>query len=151
MVTPADAKAKATATYNSAADSYDDPANTFWERFGRSTIERLRLPPGARVLDVCCGSGASALPAAAMVGPTGSVLGVDVAERLLELARAKAAARGLANAQFRFGDMLDLRLPESHFDAVVCVFGIFFVPDMAAAVRSLWKVVRPGGRLAITT
>ena len=151
MTTRDEARAKAAATYNAAADRYDDPANEFWARFGRATVERLRLAPGSRVLDVCCGSGASALPAAAMVGPMGSVLGIDVAEKLLELARAKAAARGLANAEFRFGDMLDLRLPESHFDAVVCVFGIFFVPDMAAAVRSLWKVVRPGGRLAITT
>jgi SAM-dependent methyltransferase len=47
--------------------------------------------------------------------------------------------------------MLDLRLPAAHFDAVVCVFGIFFVPDMAAAVRSLWHVLRPGGKLAVTT
>jgi SAM-dependent methyltransferase len=47
--------------------------------------------------------------------------------------------------------MLDLRLPASQFSAVVCVFGIFFVPDMAAAVRALWQVVSPGGRLAITT
>jgi ubiquinone/menaquinone biosynthesis C-methylase UbiE len=103
------------------------------------------------VLDVCCGSGASAIPAAEAVGPAGSVLGLDLAERLLELARTKAAARGLGNARFRQGDLLDLRLPAGHFDAVVCVFGIFFVPDMPAAVRALWHVLRPGGTLAITT
>jgi ubiquinone/menaquinone biosynthesis C-methylase UbiE len=151
MTTPDEAKAKAAATYNSAADFYDDPANSFWERFGRATVERLQLPSGARVLDVCCGSGASAIPAAEKVGPTGSVLGVDLAENLLERARSKARERGLKNVEFRIGDMLDLRLPNSEFDAVVCVFGIFFVPDMAAAVRELWRVVRPGGKLAITT
>jgi ubiquinone/menaquinone biosynthesis C-methylase UbiE len=64
MVTAADTKDKATATYNAAADFYDDPRNSFWDRFGRRTIERLDLQPGARVLDVCCGSGASALRAA---------------------------------------------------------------------------------------
>jgi len=63
----------------------------------------------------------------------------------------KASDRGLQNIEFRAGDMLDLRLPESEFDAVVCVFGIFFVPDMPAGVRALWHVVRPGGQLAITT
>jgi ubiquinone/menaquinone biosynthesis C-methylase UbiE len=151
MTTLDDAKARAARTYNAAADAYDDPANGFWGRFGRATVERLRLAPGSRVLDVCCGSGASALPAAEIVGPKGSVLGIDLAERMLGLARAKAAARGLRNAEFRVGDMLDLRLPESHFDAVVCVFGIFFVPDIAAGVRALWRVVRPGGKLAITT
>ena len=47
--------------------------------------------------------------------------------------------------------MLELPFPDAQFDAVVCVFGVFFVPDIAAALRSLWRVVRPGGRLAITT
>jgi len=151
MASPEESKAKAAATYNSAADAYDDPANTFWDRFGRRTIERLHLRPGSRVLDVCCGSGASAIPAAEAVGPGGSVLGLDLATNLLALARRKAAERRLANAEFRVGDLLDLRLPDAEFDAVVCVFGIFFVPDMAAAARELWRVVRPGGRLAITT
>jgi SAM-dependent methyltransferase len=143
MGTPDDAKAKAAATYNAAADFYDDPANSFWDRFGRKTIERLRLPLGARVLDACCGAGASALPAAETVGPQGFVLGIDLAENLLTLARAKASARGLKNIEFRVADVLDLGLLESQFDAVVCVFGIFFIPDMPAAVRALWRVVRP--------
>lgn len=151
MPTPDDAKAKAAAAYNSAADFYDDPANSFWERFGRKTIERLHLQPGARVLDVCCGSGASAIPAAEKVGPEGFVLGIDLAEKLLELGRKKARARGLQNIEFRAGDMLELGLPDPKFDAVVCVFGIFFVPDMQAAVRALWQAVRPCGQLAITT
>lgn len=151
MGTPDEAKSKAAATYDAAADAYDDPANTFWERFGRRTVERIGFRPGARVLDVCCGSGASALPAAAIVGANGSVLGIDLAENLLALARRKARARGLANAAFRKGDALELPVEDASFDAVVCVFGIFFVPDMTAAVRSLWRAVRPGGKLAITT
>lgn len=137
MGTPEDAKKKALATYNAAADSYDDPANVFWEHYGRRTVERLDLPFGARVLDVCCGSGASAIPAAENVGPDGSVLGVDLAENLLALARRKAKERGLKNVDFRSADMLDLGLPEASFDAVICVFGIFFVPDMKSAVREL--------------
>jgi ubiquinone/menaquinone biosynthesis C-methylase UbiE len=147
---PIDPKATAAATYDAAADFYDHPTNS-WDRFGRRTIERLRLAPGARVLDVCCGSGASAIAAAEMVGPKGLVLGVDLAEKLLALGRAKARARGLQNVDFRLGDLLDLGMPDAQFDAVVCVFGIFFVPDMSVAVRELWRAVRPGGKLAITT
>ena len=142
---------KAATTYNAASDTYDHTANSFWDRFGQRTIDRLRLPTGARVLDVCCGSGASAIPAAKEVGPAGRVVGVDLAENLLELARAKARAHGLENTEFRVGDMLDLGLRNAEFDVVVCVFGIFFVPDMPAAVRTLWRLVRPGGQLAITT
>ena len=146
-----DAKAKAAATYNAAADRYDDPLNSFWARFGHCTINRLNLQPGQRLLDVCCGSGASAIPAAEKVGPDGFVLGIDLSEKLLALARAKANERRLENIEFRVGDMLDLRLPGLLFDAVVCAFGIFFVPDMVVAVRALWQLVRSNGQLAITT
>src|SRR5215211_8854858 len=107
-----DAKQKAASTYNAASDFYDHPANTFWGRYGRQTVERLRLAPGQRVLDVCCGSGASAIPAAEAVGPTGSVLGVDLAENLFVLAREKANQRGLTNIEFRTGDVLNLGLGE---------------------------------------
>jgi ubiquinone/menaquinone biosynthesis C-methylase UbiE len=151
MTTPEEARARAAATYNAASDRYDDPANTFWDRFGRRTIERLGLARGARVLDVCCGAGASATPAAEVVGPEGAVVGIDLAEHLLALARAKARTRRLENLAFRTGDMLALEFPDASFDAVVCVFGIFFVPDMAAGVRELWRRVRPEGKLAITT
>jgi SAM-dependent methyltransferase len=86
-----------------------------------------------------------------MVGPDGYVIAADLAERLIDLDRAKAKARSLKNTEFRVGDMLALGYPDDSFDAVVCVFGIFFVPDMTEAVRELWRMVKPGGRLAITT
>ncbi|MGZ5055428.1 MAG: class I SAM-dependent methyltransferase [Methylobacter sp.] len=146
-----EAKIKAAAAYNAAADLFDHPANTFWDRFGRNTINHLDLKPGMSVLDVCCGSGASALPAAEQVGPSGRVIGIDLAENLLRLAGAKAQDRNLNNVDFRLGDMLDTGFADAGFDAVVCVFGIFFVPDIPAAIRELWRVLRPGGKLAITT
>jgi ubiquinone/menaquinone biosynthesis C-methylase UbiE len=151
MPTPPDAQARAAATYDAAADHFDHEANSFWDRFGRRTLQHAGVGPGARVLDACCGSGASAIPAAQAVGRTGSVLGVDLSERLLERARTKAAAAGSHHATFRRADVLDLGLPAASFDVVLCVFGIFFVPDMQAAVRELWRLVAPGGRLAITT
>ena len=102
-------------------------------------------------LTCAAAAGASALPAAEMVGPQGFVLGIDLAANLLELARTKAAKRGLMNTQFRVGDLLDMHLSDTQFDAVICVFGIFFIPDMPAAIRALWHAVRPGGKLAVTT
>jgi 2-polyprenyl-3-methyl-5-hydroxy-6-metoxy-1,4-benzoquinol methylase len=145
------AKLRAATTYNAASDHFDDEPLGFWKRYGERTITRLALRPGARVLDVGCGTGASALPAAARVGPTGRVIGIDLAERLLEIARQKAASRNLANVEFRFGDMEQLGYPDQHFDAVVCVFAIFFVPHMAKQVRELWRMVSPNGQIAITT
>jgi ubiquinone/menaquinone biosynthesis C-methylase UbiE len=151
MVVGGTAQSKAAETYNAASDRFDDPALSFWSRFGDRTIERLCLEPGERVLDVCWGSGASALPAAARVAPTGSVIAIDLSERLLDLCRAKAAMRGLQNVEARLGDMEHLDLADESFDAVVCVFGLFFASDMGRAASGLWKLVRPGGRLAITT
>lgn len=145
------AKLDAAATYNAAADHFDDEPLGFWERIGRRTIERLELPSGAVVLDVGCGTGASALRAAEVVGPHGRVIGVDLAGRLLEVARQKAKCRGLTNIDFVTGDMEQLGYPDNHFDAVVSVFSIFFVPDMVREVRELWRMVRPGGLLVITT
>ena len=137
--------------FNGAADFFDHSALSFRDYFGRKAVEKLNIGEGARVLDVCCGTGSSAIPAAELVGPPGIVIGIDLAERLLELAREKASRRGLQNISFRAADMLKLDYPTESFDAVVCVFGIFFVPDMPAAVRQLWRLVRPGGKFAITT
>jgi ubiquinone/menaquinone biosynthesis C-methylase UbiE len=145
------AKAKAAATDNAAADHFDDAPLAFWDRYGRRTVERLELAEGALVLDAGCGSGASALPAAERVGPSGQVIGVDLAEGLLRLAEAKARRADLRNVEFRCGDMGALGFEDGRFDAVVCVFAIFFVPNMEAQVAELWRMVRPGGRLAITT
>jgi SAM-dependent methyltransferase len=100
---------------------------------------------------LCCGHGASAMPAARAVGATGRVLGVDVAEPLLELARARAADEGLANVEFRRGDATCTGMPGGCFDAVICVFGVFFAADMEAFVAEMWRLVRPGGMLAVTT
>ena len=148
---PENAQDRAAFTYNAAADFYDASPLSFWDYFGRRTIELASLPSGSRVLDVCCGTGASALPAAEAVGQTGAVIGVDVAKELLELARAKAIQRRLRNIEFEVGDMLSLRFSVASFDAAVCVFGIFFVPDMSKAVSELWSRIRPGGKLAVTT
>ena len=142
---------RASRTYGAAADHYRRAALSFWDRFGAATVSRLRLAPGGTVLDLCCGAGASAIPAARAVSPGGTVLGIDVAPPLLELARARAADERLANIEFRHGDATRTGLPDGGFDAVVSVFGVFFAPDMAAFVREMWRLTGPRGVLAVTT
>jgi ubiquinone/menaquinone biosynthesis C-methylase UbiE len=151
MQNKAEAMARAEKIFNSAADYFDAPALSFWNRFGQQTINYLDLQPGDRVLDVCCGSGASAIPAAIKVGDSGRVIGADLAESLLELGRAKARQQGLRNIEFLRGDCENLGFPDDSFDAIVCVFGIFFVPDMEGAIRELCRMLKPGGKLAITS
>jgi ubiquinone/menaquinone biosynthesis C-methylase UbiE len=145
------AKEKAATTYDAASDHFDDEPLSFWDLIGKRTVSNLKLQAGAKVLDVGCGTGASALPAAQTVGKNGFVVGVDLASRLLERARTKALAGRLDNVEFRQADMTVLEYPDGSFDAVVSVFSIFFVPDMEGQVRELWRMVRPGGKLAVTT
>jgi ubiquinone/menaquinone biosynthesis C-methylase UbiE len=151
QIDPEARKQRTQAAFNAAAGTFDDPVASFWDVCGRRTVEVAGIHSGHRVLDVCCGTGSSALPAAEAVGDTGSVVGVDFAERLLERGRAKAKARGLGNVEFRSGDLTALDAADESFDGVLCVFGVFYVQDMVGAVRELWRVVRPGGVLAITT
>jgi SAM-dependent methyltransferase len=144
------ARLKAAATYDAAADHFDAPALAFWDRHGRRTVALLGARAGDRVLDVGCGTGASAIPAAVAVGANGHVTGIDIAENMLARARAKAAAQGLNNTTFRLADMSASGLPDAGFDSVISVFSVFFVPDIERQVAELWRMLRPGGRLAVT-
>ena len=141
---------KAAATYDAAADRFDAEPLGFWARHGEWAVRRLKLRPRAWVLDVGCGTGASALPAAAAVGLDGQVIGIDVADKMLAVARVKAAAQGLYNTHFEQADMTAMAYDDETFDAVVSVFSIFFVPDMESQAKALWRLVRPGGQLAVT-
>lgn len=138
------------ATYDAAALDYEEASRDYWQFLSTQTVDRLGLHSGERVLDVACGTGSALLPAARAVGPTGSVVGVDYAEQMLAIARDKVAASGLTNVEIVVGDMTSLDFPFTSFDAVMSVLGLFFVDDMAGAVRSFWGLLRPGGRLAIT-
>lgn len=135
-------------TYTQASDTMD--GLPFWHHYGRLTVERAGVRAGERVLDLCCGTGASALPAARAVGRTGSVLGVDLTPALVAVARANAARQGLAQARFETGDVTALAFPPASFDVVQSVFGIFFLPDMPGMLRRAWDWLGPGGRLATT-
>lgn len=141
-------RSRIVATYTAAADHFD--ALPFWHHFGRRTVEMLQLPAGARVLDLCCGTGASALPAAERVGSTGSVLGVDLTPALVDQARSAAAARGFGQARFEVGDVSTMDVAAGSVEAVVSVFGLFFLDDMAGTLRRAWTWLAPGGQLAVT-
>ena len=144
-------KARIRGAFNLAAAHFDDPELSFWARFGARTVELLDPQPGWRVLDVGCGTGSSALPAARRVGPEGAVVGIDFAEEMVARAKAKAASAGLSNVELQVADMTDLPFDEASFDAAVSVFNIFSVPDMTGQARHLGRFIKPGGKLALTT
>ncbi len=111
--------------------------------------DRAELGPGDVALDACCGTGDMALELARRVGPEGHVIGSDFSERMLDLARQKAAARGAGSVRFEWGDALDLSYDEGTFDAVTVGFGVRNFADVERGVRELARVLKPGGRLVI--
>jgi len=104
--------------------------------------------PGARVLDIGCGAGATTLAMARRVEPDGLALGVDISQPLVAAARARAAAEGLASAAFVQADAQTYAFETEDFDNVVSRFGVMFFDDPEAAFVNIRRGVRPGGRLA---
>ena len=114
--------------------------------FGVAVIDRLELRTGDRVLDIGCGVGATALSMAASVAPA-LVVGVDISEPMLGAARARAAALGCSNVQFRLHDVQDEPLEASSFDVAFSRFGVMFFPEPELAFAHVHHALVDGGRL----
>jgi demethylmenaquinone methyltransferase/2-methoxy-6-polyprenyl-1,4-benzoquinol methylase len=111
----------------------------------RRAADLAELSPGDRALDVATGTGDLALELAARVAPNGEVIGVDFAERMLELARAKAGAR----VRFESGNALALDYPDGAFDAATVGFGARNFSDLERGMSEMARVVRPGGHVVV--
>ncbi|KSB88758.1 SAM-dependent methyltransferase [Caulobacter vibrioides] len=114
--------------------------------YGRAAVEAAAPAAGEQVLDIGCGAGAGSLEIAALVGPSGAVLGVDVSEPLVERARELAAET--ANARFQVADASRALLPVEDFDLLFSRFGVMFFDDPAGAFAHMRRALKPGGRLA---
>ena len=117
-------------------------------RWRARAIDELGLRPGARILDLCTGTGDLAV-AALRAQPAASVIGVDFAGEMLRLASLKMASLGLASVRLVRGDATRIPLGDAACDAATIGFGIRNVVDPGAALGELARVLRPGGRLAI--
>jgi demethylmenaquinone methyltransferase/2-methoxy-6-polyprenyl-1,4-benzoquinol methylase len=118
-------------------------------RWRERAADRAELKPGEAVLDVCCGTGDLAFELARRVSPGGHVVGCDFSEPMLDLAREKAAERGVESVRFEWADALSLPYDDGRFDAVTVGFGVRNFADRDKGLRELARVLKPGGRLVI--
>ncbi len=110
-------------------------------------LDRAALADGMRVIDIGCGTGASALRAAQQVGPKGHVLGVDISEQFLERARNRADQVKLDNLEFRYADAQVAELSSGDVDAMISRFGVMFFTDPGAAFANMARALKPGGQI----
>lgn len=115
----------------------------------RRAADLAELSPGQSALDVATGTGDLAFELAARVGPGGEVVGVDFAEKMLELARAKTAEHPGIRVRFESGNALALPYPDRAFDAATVGFGARNFSDLQRGLSEMARVVRPGGRVVI--
>ena len=114
------------------------------ESLGRQrAIDLAEIEPGMRVIDLACGPGNLTRKLAALAGPGGEVVGVDLAPGMIELARASA----MDNTRFEVMDVEQLAFPDAFFDAAVCGHGLQFAPDLGQALREARRVLKGTGRL----
>jgi SAM-dependent methyltransferase len=104
---------------------------------------------GEAVLDVACGTGVVSVAAARAVGPAGRVLGVDLADAMVQASRQRAQDLGLGQAAFERMDAEQLKLPDAGFDLALCALGLMYLPEPDAALREMHRVLRPGGRAVL--
>ena len=137
-------------TFDLAADGYDGPALGFFESISREVVALLALHPGSRVLDVPCGT-----VRCHQSHPRRTRCGwIRCWNRHPGTDAGTGAIREIGSdpgVQFGLGDLRSLDEAPAGYDVVLCVFGIFFVPNMAEALRGLWNLVAPGGRLVVVT
>ena len=113
-------------------------------------LERLAAQPGQTILELGAGTGETGLLAARLVDPGGRVILTDRSTAMLEAAERRARELGLSNVELRALDMEAIDLPEAAVDGVLCRLALMLVPDTAAALAGIRRVLRPGGRLIAT-
>ncbi|MER6329350.1 methyltransferase domain-containing protein [Streptomyces sp. NPDC001034] len=146
---PSEAKAARAAVFDRSAATYEQVGPRFFGPFGHLLVERARIRPGDRILDVGCGRGHVLFPAAEATGPGGSVVGIDLAPAMVSLT-AEAAA-DLPHVTVALGDAAAPDFPDDEFDLILAGLVIFFLPEPDQALLEYRRLLRPGGRLAFST
>jgi ubiquinone/menaquinone biosynthesis C-methylase UbiE len=133
--------------FDRAAPSYDRVGESYHGYFARRLVERAAMLPGADLVDVACGRGAVLLAAA---GAAGSLSGCDISPVMVDLARADLREAGIDSADLRVMDAERLDYPDAAFDVLTVAFALFFLPEPAQAAAEFHRVLRPGGRVAVS-
>ena len=138
-----------TGVFDRSAELYGKKHSDFFDYFAKNLVELASLPLSAYVLDVATGRGAILKQAAKAVGSLGEVVGVDISPNMIEQTSTELGE--YPNIHLICGDAENLRFNENTFDYVFCGFGVFFFPNASQALQEFFRVLKPGGKLLIST
>ncbi len=143
-------KQRLATVFNGVAPGYDRAALRLYPFAADRMVYDLHIAPGEKVLDVATGTGAAALAAARLVGPKGRVMGIDLAEGMLDQAYANARRQGLSNLDLHTMDAERLEFRNGYFDAAVCAAAMYLLPDLLKGLKEAERVLKPAGRFVFS-
>jgi ubiquinone/menaquinone biosynthesis C-methylase UbiE len=139
------------AVFDQVADTYEAVGVPWFVPIAEGLVSRLAPSPGEQALDIGCGKGAATFALADAVGPEGHVTAIDLSAAMVDAARAEAVLRGVPSVEWHVMDAAAPQLPASHYDVIASSLVLFFLPDPPAAATAWTQLLRPGGRLGIST
>ena len=128
---------------------WDDFTMEFLRPMGEAIISELDIQPDDKVLDIACGTGEPGLTIARLASK-GKVIGTDLSDKMLEIAQENARNKQIKNYETKTADVCELPFDENAFDKISCRMGFMFFPDMQLASDQMYKVLKPGGKIATT-
>jgi len=146
-----DEKQAITQVFNLVSKLYDNPSLRFFPSCAEKMVGYANIKPGQKVLDVATGTGMVAMAAAQVVGNEGRVDAIDLSESMLEQAKQNLKRAGLSNVDFHIMDGEQLEFDDDVFDVITCSYGLFFMPEMSAALKSWLRVLKPGGKVIFSS
>ena len=133
--------------FSSGWKKWDKWTMKFLKPMGDEIIRLLKIKETDKVLDLATGTGEPGQTIAKQL-PNARVTGCDVSEGMLAIARENASLKGISNYETVLGDGRSLPFPDNHFNAISCRMGLMFFPDLKLAIGEMYRVLKPGGRLA---
>lgn len=137
--------------FDRTASEYGKKSSSFFSYFGKRLVEQVNVLPGQHVLDIATGRGAVLFHLADAVGPLGKVVGIDISQQMIAETSIEVLERDIHWVKLLCMDAEHLDFPDSSFDSVFCGFGLFFLPSVPTALSEFKRVLKPQGKLVIST
>lgn len=137
--------------FDRAAPHYGEKSSSFFSYFGKRLVEQVEVKPHDKILDVATGKGAVLFPLAEIIQSEGTIIGIDISKQMIQETTIAMKKKNINSIQLMHMDAEKLEFPDNSFDFVFCGFALFFFPSILKALSEFKRVLKPGGRLVVST